>query len=50
MKFNFKTLPYFIAEAGVNHENNMNLAEKIIKQASIVVESPLIQHLQDVFA
>lgn len=35
MKFNFKTLPYFIAEAGVNHENNMNLAEKIIKQASI---------------
>ena len=25
--------PYFIAEVGVNHENNLNLAEKIIKQA-----------------
>ena len=28
-----KSEPYFIAEVGVNHENNMNLAEKIIKQA-----------------
>jgi N-acetylneuraminate synthase len=35
MKFNFKKIPYFIAEVGVNHENNINLAEKIIKQASI---------------
>ena len=35
MKFKFKKFPYFIAEAGVNHENNMQLAEKIIKQASI---------------
>ena len=25
--------PYLIAEVGVNHENNLNLAEKIIKQA-----------------
>ena len=35
MKFKFKKIPYFIAEVGVNHENNINLAEKIIKQASI---------------
>lgn len=35
MKFKFKSKPYFIAEVGVNHENNLNLAEKIIKQASI---------------
>tara|TARA_B100000963_G_scaffold358210_1_gene382319 strand:- start:61676 stop:62731 length:1056 start_codon:yes stop_codon:yes gene_type:complete len=28
-----KSEPYFIAEVGVNHENNINLAEKIIKQA-----------------
>lgn len=35
MKFKFKTLPYFIAEVGVNHENNIKLAEKIIKQASL---------------
>ena len=34
MKFKFKKIPYFIAEVGVNHENNINLAEKIIKQAS----------------
>ena len=27
--------PYLIAEIGVNHENNLNLAEKIIKQAKI---------------
>ena len=35
MKFKFKTLPYFIAEVGVNHENKIKLAEKIIKQASL---------------
>jgi N-acetylneuraminate synthase len=35
MKFKFKRLPYFIAEIGVNHENNMFLAERMIKQASI---------------
>jgi len=35
MKFKFKSKPYFIAEVGVNHENNLNLAEKIIKQASV---------------
>ena len=35
MKFKFKKLPYFIAEIGVNHENNIKLAEKIIKQASL---------------
>lgn len=35
MKFKFKKLPYFIAEVGVNHENNIKLAEKIIKQASL---------------
>jgi N-acetylneuraminate synthase len=34
MKFKFKKYPYFIAEIGVNHENNINLAEKIIKQAA----------------
>jgi sialic acid synthase SpsE len=28
-----KSNPYLIAEIGVNHENNLNLAEKIIKQA-----------------
>ena len=27
--------PYLIAEVGVNHENNINLAEKIIKQAKL---------------
>ena len=27
--------PYLIAEVGVNHENNMNLAERIIKQAKM---------------
>ena len=26
---------FFIAEAGVNHENNLNLAEKIIKEAKM---------------
>lgn len=35
MKFKFKKLPYFIAEVGVNHENDLKLAEKMIKQASI---------------
>ena len=35
MKFRFKSKPYFIAEVGVNHENNLDLAEKIIKQAAI---------------
>lgn len=35
MKFKFKSKPYLIAEVGVNHENNLNLAEKIIKQAAI---------------
>ena len=35
MKFKFNSKPYFIAEVGVNHENNLNLAEKIIKQAAI---------------
>lgn len=35
MRFKFKKLPYFIAEIGVNHENNIKLAEKIIKQASL---------------
>ena len=34
MKFKFKKTPYFIAEAGVNHENSIHLAEKIIKQAA----------------
>jgi sialic acid synthase SpsE len=34
---NFKKIikPYIIAEIGVNHENSLNLAEKIIKQAKI---------------
>lgn len=34
MKFKFKKYPYFVAEVGVNHENNLNLAEKMIKQAA----------------
>ena len=34
MKFKFKKKLYFIAEAGVNHENSLSLAEKIIKQAA----------------
>ena len=34
MKFKFKKRPYLIAEIGVNHENSITLAEKIIKQAS----------------
>ena len=34
MKFKFKKLPYFIAEVGVNHENNLSLAKKMIKQAA----------------
>lgn len=34
MKFKFKKYPYFIAEVGVNHENNLNLAQKMIKQAA----------------
>lgn len=35
MKFKFLSNPYFIAEVGVNHENDLLLAERIIKQASI---------------
>ena len=27
--------PYLIAEVGVNHENNLSIAERIIKQAKI---------------
>ena len=27
--------PYLIAEVGVNHENSLSIAEKIIKQAKI---------------
>ena len=34
MRFKFKNYPYFIAEIGVNHENNLNLAQKMIKQAA----------------
>ena len=34
MKFRFKKNPYFIAEVGVNHENNLSLARKMIKQAA----------------
>jgi N-acetylneuraminate synthase len=30
-----KSKPYLIAEVGVNHENSMSLAEKIIKQAKL---------------
>lgn len=34
-KIDYKEKPFVIAEVGVNHENNINLAEKIIKQAKI---------------
>lgn len=34
MKFNIKKYPYFIAEVGVNHENDLGLAKKMIKQAA----------------
>lgn len=34
MKFKIKKFPYFIAEVGVNHENNLSLAKKMIKQAA----------------
>jgi N-acetylneuraminate synthase len=30
-----KNNPYFVAEIGVNHENSIQLAEKIIKQAKL---------------
>ena len=30
-----KNNPYFIAEIGVNHENSIEIAEKIIKQAKV---------------
>ena len=34
MKFKIKKFPYFIAEVGVNHENNLCLAKQMIKQAA----------------
>ena len=34
-KIDYSKKPFVIAEVGVNHENNINLAEKIIKQAKI---------------